>query len=154
MGDRRQLKMIFLLLFLVEISFADSRQDELYQWVHQSIEPERILKYPVESLCDELEKNELALKEKISGQKMIVFGKLQSIEDVESNFWTGKSHHLLVTLHDSKQFNCYVEGAFSLKLANKLRPLQKGENVKIKCSTFNIGSFSTIKGDDCELLSK
>lgn len=148
----RTLKMTLFLLF--GISFADSSQDELYQWVHQSIEPEQILKYSVESLCDELENNELALKEKISGQKMIVFGELKSVEEIESNFLTNQSHHLSVTLRSSKPFSCYVEGAFSLDYANKLSSLQKGEKVKIKCNTFNIGSFSTIKGDDCELLSK
>lgn len=146
----RALKMTLFLLF--GISSADSIQDELYQWVHQSIEPEQILKYSVETLCDELNNNELALKEKISGQKMIVLGELESVEEVESNFWTGQSHHLLVTLR--KPFSCYVEGAFSLDNTDKLRSLQKSEKVKIKCNTFNIGSFSTIKGDDCELLSK
>lgn len=150
----RALKMTLFLLF--GISSADSIQDELYLWVHQSIEPEQILKYLVETLCDELDNNELALKEKISGQKMIVLGELKSVEEVESNFWTGQSHHLLVTLRstDSKTFSCYVKGAFSLDNTNKLRSLQKGEKVEIKCNTFNIGSFSTIKGDDCELLSK
>ena len=83
---------------------------------------------------------------------MIVLGELESVEEVESNFWTGQSHHLLVTLR--KPFSCYVEGAFSLDNTDKLRSLQKSEKVKIKCNTFNIGSFSTIKGDDCELLSK
>ena len=146
----RALKMALFLLF--GISSADSIQDELYLWVHQSIEPEQILKYSVETLCDELDNNELALKEKISGQKMIVLGKLESVEEVEeSNFWTGQSHHLLVTLRSS---DCYVEGAFSLDNTDKLRSLQKSEKVKIKCNTFNIGRFSTIKGDDCELLSK
>ena len=150
----RALKMTLFLLF--GISSADSIQDELYQWVHQSIEPEQILKYSVETLCDELDNNELALKEKISGQKMIVLGELKSVEEGESNFWTGQSHHLLVTLRssDSKSFSCYVEGAFSLDNTDKLRSLQKSEKVKIKCNTFNIGSFSTIKGDDCELFSK
>ncbi len=151
----RALKMTLFLLF--GISSADSIQDELYQWVHQSIEPEQILKYSVETLCDELDNNELALKEKISGQKMIVLGEVKSVvEEVESNFWTGQSHHLLVTLRssDSKPFSCYVKRAFSLDNTDKLRSLQKSEKVKIKCNTFNIGSFSTIKGDDCELLSK
>lgn len=149
----RALKMTLFLLF--GISSADSIQDELYQWVHQSIEPEQILKYSVETLCDERDNNELALNEKISGQKMIVLGELESVK-VESDFWTGQSHHLLVTLRssDSKPFSCYVYGAFSLDNTDKLRSLQKSEKVKIKCNTFNIGSFSTIKGDDCELLSK
>ena len=65
----RALKMTLFLLF--GISSADSIQDELYLWVHQSIEPEQILKYSVETLCDELDNNELALKEKISGQKLL-----------------------------------------------------------------------------------
>ncbi|OWV26913.1 hypothetical protein B7988_01725 [Fibrobacter sp. UWB1] len=162
-------KRIYSIVVFGIVITASSEQDELYRWVHQ-IEPERntmhpvetlyeesktsvenpiensyteskkILKYSVRDICNEREKNELDLKTKISNKEVIVFGRIKSIkEDLQVVFEYGF---------------CSVEMSFPNEKEDELRLLKKGDDVEIKCNSFYMSVFSTIKGENCELLSE